>query len=484
MKFNLFGRQLLFNRVGQRQVISISELFNLLESTSGRGVLGVSRRYRTAFTVATAQVLYERDGYAAQVIRNIVGFAVGEGIRVDFGNDALNKMWNSWRWSTVNPSGDINELQAFAATSLIRDGDIFFEKREAIEGTGVALHPIDPLYIQGGDSYAGYSGVIMSDDLHPIAYNFQPYGSHYLGLPQRLRGRIIPADDVIHVYRMEYADQPRGLSWIRRALGALTELEDFDDILSVSSKQAVQDRGFYTITKELLEDPDITGAEADDVLVSTATAEIVKKLINTTHYRDLPEVKKLIEGITWTPQESTGITDSSMVDAQRNHFLDRVAASVGLTRHAITSTGDHSFPVSRIGYMKDTRFYQAMQGYLMAFLLETVDWWAEYHSMNMPGFSRLYDGYTLSPAPFPYIDPLKDSMALGKLVELGVVAPQQVIRDRNQDPKVVMALLEEWAKFQSGVKDKYGVMPGPTPASEEKDMGNLDMDKRLSDDRE
>ena len=395
MRIRAFGKDYRFGGGGRaprgRQSVTISQLFDLLESGSGRGVLGVSRRYRTAFTVATAQVLYERDGYASQVISNIVGFAVGEGIRVDFGDDMLNKLWSSWKWSTLNRAADINELQSFAAMSLVRDGDMFFEKRPAVEGMGLKLYPIDPLYIQGGDGHGGFSGVVMSEDLTPIAYNFAPYGAHYLGNQRPAQARVIPADDVVHVYRSEYASQPRGLSWIRRGLPALTELEAFDDVLAISAKQAVQDRGYYEISKDLLADVDVTGAESDDALVSSIQQEVVRKIIDTTHYKDQDEVKKVIEGIKWVPQESTGITDSAMVEAQRNHHLDRVAASVGLTKQAITDTAATSFPVSRIGYMKDIRFYQRIQGYLQAFLLEVVDWWAEYHSQNMPGFSKLYD---------------------------------------------------------------------------------------------
>ena len=197
--------------MGRQSTKTISDVIRALESSGLGGSTGIALRIRSRYTLRLAQTLYERDGYAAQVVRNIVNFAVGEGVRVDFGDAKLNKLWHSWRWSLTSPLATERELQTFAATSLIRDGDIFLEELPAIEGTGYKLRPIDPAYIYKTVGPA-FNGIILDDQMRPTGYLVDP-----IDRPLYLRGkqrqtRTIDRDDMIHVFEMEYSDQTRGLS--------------------------------------------------------------------------------------------------------------------------------------------------------------------------------------------------------------------------------------------------------------------------------
>ena len=99
-------------------------------------------------------------------------------------------------------------------------------------------------------------------------------------------------------------------------------------------------------------------------------------------------------------------------------------------------------------------------------------------------------GFTLSPAPFPYLDPVKDAMALKALVQMGVVSPQQLIRDRNQNPETVKAEQRDWAEHQASLLQDFGVMPGPLEGQELvvntllSDGDDDGVDARLSDNRQ
>ena len=452
------------------------------------GGLGRSRWQSTRQDAYQAQLLYESDSYAGELVQNVVKFAIGDGLVVDFNNEFAQGLWDRWAWNISSRLSRPPEMQSLATTSLIRDGDIFGRKRPDQGGEAMpVLDILEARYIGGIGSGRGSSqaGVKVDSQGRPVAYLYRPrlgaWDGGIAGGGELLRDQTeIPADQVIHAFRLEYAQQVRGLSWVRRAIWPLLALRAFDVILERAAELAILDRGYWTIAMDLLEDLTDTVDELDDDEEDgTATADtraaLIKEFLTRTDWDNVDKQKRLPEGMKWETQQHAGITDSNMIESMRTQLLDRATAGLGVSKQAVTDPSSRTFPVSRVDLMKDYRFYELVQSYVKPFTEAVIDWWAEEMGKINPSFNGEYDGVSITASPFPYLDMLKDAQGLRALNDLGVVSPQSIIRDRGHRPEDVQAEILEWNKWRAEVIQETGLdIKG----------GVVNQDEFLPDDRE
>ena len=436
----------------------------------GAGGLGRSRWQSTRQDAYQAQLLYESDSYAGELVQNVVKFAIGEGLVVNFNNELVQAFWDRWPWNISSRLSRPPEMQALATTSLVRDGDIFGRMRPDAGGeASPVLDILEPRYIGGiggGGGGSSQAGVKLDTQGRPVAYLYRPRLGSWDGGgggAELLRDQTeLPVDQVIHAFRLEYAQQVRGLSWIRRAIWPLLALRAFDVILERAAELAILDRGYWTIAMDLLEDMTDTVDELDEEEeAGTATADtraaLIKEFLTRTDWDNVDKQKRLPEGMKWEAQQSTGITDSRMVEAWRTQLLDRATAGLGVSKQAVTDPSSRTFPITRVDLMKDYKFYNLVQSYVIPFTQAVVDWWAEEMSRINHAFADEYDGVSIIAAPFPYLDMLKDAQGLRALNDLGVVSPQSIIRARGRRPEDVQAEIMEWNEWRASVIEATGL---------------------------
>ena len=454
----------------------------------GAGGLGRSRWQSTRQDAYQAQLLYESDSYAGELVQNVVKFAIGDGLVVNFNNELIQAFWDRWPWNISSGLSRPPEMQALATTMLIRDGDIFGRKRPDADGeASPVLDFLEARYIGGIGNGGGSSqaGVKLDKQGRPVAYLYRPrLGSWDGGVgggANLLRDQTeIPADEVIHAFRLEYAQQVRGLSWIRRAIWPLLALRAFDVILERAAELAILDRGYWTIAMDLLEDMTDTVDELDeDEEAGTATADtraaLIKEFLTRTDWDNIDKQKRLPEGMKWQPQPSAGITDSRMIESMRTQWVERATAGLGVSKQAVTDPSSRTFPITRVDLMKDYKFYTLVQSYVIPFTQAVVDWWAEEMSLINDAFAAEYDGVSIIAAPFPYLDMLKDAQGLRALHDLGVISSQAIIRTRGRRPEDVQAEIMEDTKWRASVIEATGLDPKGTV---------INQDEFLPDDRE
>ena len=436
----------------------------------GGGGLGRSRWQSTRQDAYQAQLLYESDSYASELVQNAVKFAIGGGLVMNYDNEYVQPRWDRWSWNISSRLSRPPEMQALATTSLIRDGDILGHTRP--DQGGVAPPVLDILearYIGGIGSgqRSSQAGVKLDSQGRPVAYLYRPglgsWDGGVAGGADLLRDQTeIPADQVIHAFRLEYAHQVRGLSWIRRAIWPLLALRAFDVILERAAELAILDRGYWTIAMDLLEDLTDTVDELDDDEEDgTATADtraaLIKEFLTRTDWDNVDKQKRLPDGMEWHEQKSAGITDSNMIESWRTQLIDRAVSGMGVSKQAVTDPASRTFPITRVDLMKDYRFYQLVQSYVIPWTEAVVDWWAEEMGKIDPAFAAEYGGVTITPPPFPYLDMLKDAQGLRALNDLGVISPQSIIRDRGHRPEDVQAEIMEWNKWRAEVIEETGL---------------------------
>ena len=436
----------------------ISEILNAFRGTElfGHGV------YPSVGYVWQAQALYELDGYTAELIGNIVDFAVGSHDVVDFGNDRRNREFRQWQWNPLNPLDRPNTLQQFIPARLMVDGDLFLQKDVAPDRC--ELFPLDARFIWSGSWLTGLlpggvesQGVKLGPDLRPVAYVYQPTLSNPWEV-QPADYREIPAHRVIHAFRTETYGQVRGSPWIRRAMKWLTYLEEFDGLMHDAGRRFALNPGYWSVPDELmLQDPDRSDdapeldpdpEDPQDIGELAQVRKMVQAVLAITRWDDVHAEFRLPKSIEWNQKPHSGV-QQDIFTSIRQMLVERIARSMGLSAMALTaSSGSEGYLTARIVTHGDQRFYETVRLYTERALAECVDFYGRWASLTRRrGWTQYRPGdFRLAFPAFPHSDPLKDTTAQSTQLRDRVLSPQEVIRQRGGDPDQVSREIIEWAK--------------------------------------
>lgn len=406
--------------------------------------------------------MWNIDPYTAELVQNVVDFSVGTGIVVDFGSDYLSELLAQWTWNQRNPNATQLDLQKMAMTQLIRDGDIFGYTYQV--GGAPRLHCIDGLAIGQG---AG-PGVELDDTGAPLRYQYQPQNFRSWAIPIFQAPASIPAGSMIHVYRQEYAEGVRGVSWLWRSIDSIIQLRLFLNAIVSHQTLAVQTLGYYTAPDRLLisYDQPEDGTPQDQ---AAAEAAALQALLNPQALRD-PQAKPVFpEGVTWNEQKLSGL-DGPSVQEIIKVLTHKIAMGLGVSPGTLTKDfSGQTYPAVRQAQVADYQFFRQAQTLLEAFYSRVIDYWLGWLLINDPKARKEFlasDGVRLELPTFPIVDPLKESVAAKNLVTLGVSTPQQHIRESGGRVDRVMEERLEWAEHEAEVREILG---GP--------LGDVEMDK-------
>lgn len=222
-------------------------------------------------------------GYINMCVSNIVG---PKGIRLQslasdpngerdtLAINAIELAWSQWAKypQNVDVSGRDNwkALQEQLTRIFATDGEIFIRHIEGADAGsfGYSIQVIDPALCDENLSLKLESGnvVEMGVELNkynkPIAYWFlqptQKDGSPQSSSSKHLR---VPANEIIHAFKTEFAGQIRGIPPMAVALPRMKMLSDWEDAALLNAQIGARKMGFYTSTGA---DDLTTGANAMD----------------------------------------------------------------------------------------------------------------------------------------------------------------------------------------------------------------------------
>ena len=413
-----------------------------------------SNRWLTRLPIFVAQWLYEFDGYCGELIGNLVDYGVGQGHAIRFKSEYRQLRWGQWDWSSFNKHFRWPELEAAAAQNMLLGGDIFGVKQRDLSGGMPRLRFIDPLHIWSNSAPGSntQSGVVVNPDTgEPERYIYNPLGLPAGSVAERVY-REIDAEDMIHIFRSEYSDQVRGLSWIRRSLVPLAELRSFHRLMREAAEQLIISPGYWSYNRAYADEVDETG---DEDFSTEAQQKKVDERLRTLQVQDLTKWPVVPDGVEFHGMNLTGIKEGAIVEKIEDMILRRIARGSQVSVYALTADYKSGGMQSRQALQSDVRFYQRVQRHLRIFADAVVQWWMTEMERSDPRFAAESDDYTLTPSAFPYLDPLKDAQAVNVLSRLGVMTPQQVMRDRSIDWEQVTQEWRQFAEFTKTLRDDY-----------------------------
>ena len=361
---------------------------------------------------------------------------------MDFGTQGMNRAWEAWQWNPTRPDAPITTLQRQIVRAFVRDGESL--RRLVVTDGQLRVLEIDALDLplhrdrwqepRFGRS-GRYLGIDVDTALRPTAYHFVPYQARG-GPPYTL-----PAHAVVHTFKQIYANQVRGISWLRAAVTPADRLEEYEDatirLLDLVSRLP----GFFTVDKQVTS-VDPVAADAADGTGRNPGGRTAMQVLEHAMRADPDERVILPDGASWEAIQLPGQVGGGAFNATRQSILARIARAAGLSYHTVSGdVASANFSSLRHARLQDQATYVKAQGLLLEALKRIVTAFIEVAViLDTPGARSARPIYTTP--TWPFIEPGRELSAQKTAVGTWLRSRGEIIRESGRDPEQVYAELE------------------------------------------
>lgn len=383
--------------------------------------------------------LVRNNAYASRAVSVIANNTVGAGIlgQIKIGNGRAAKRMESQVADWLNmPACDADGqfsfygIQHLVMRTVVESGECLIRRRRRRASDPgplpLKLQVLEPDYLDtmkdGPLPNGGF--IVQGIEFSPIGERvaYWLYSEHP-GDGLRLRrfdSKRIPAEDIIHVYRVDRPGQVRGIPWCAPVIVSLRDFADFEDAQLMRQKIAACFSVF--VESDDLANP--TGAaSADDTLESVEPGII----------EHLPPGKSVKFA---TPPGVDGYGESARYSSLK------IAAGYGVPYEALT--GDLSnvnFSSGRMGWLEFARNIDVWRWHMHIpkVCYGIVPWIADALLIEP---QEVASGWT--PPRREMIDPTKEIPATRDAIRAGLVSQPEALRENGYDPDTVLAEQQEW----------------------------------------
>lgn len=274
----------------------------------------------------------------------------------------------------------------------------------------------------------------------PVAYhllaNHPGDFTHQFGHDSRLRLRV-PADEIIHEFIPLRPLSTRGIPWLHAAILNLRDLGGYNEAAIIAARVGAAKMGFFSsedadtlLGSAITTDEDSSNPQAAEE--QSSGPELMEAQPGS--FQRLPPGAQFHEWDPAYPHEQFGPFNKAM--------LRGVAAAAGISYNSLANDLEStSFSSSRMGLMEERDVYKTLQGWLTESFHDRIfPAWLGIQ-LNITGrlrgpFEKL-NAATWRGRRWASIDPLKDTQADERAVNMRFRSISDVIRDRGEDPESV-----------------------------------------------
>lgn len=201
--------------------------------------------------------------YLALVTQNVVGTngfrlqvrgKLANGTQDSRRNDQIEDAFYHWAFDAdLTGIRSLQEIQRAVIMGVARDGESLVRLHET--ALGLRLEILDPERLdlnKNGRNSANNNPIRLG-----IEYNSsnQPVNYYLLHRPEQLsptgisydqKHEVIPAQDIIHVYKPDRPEQGRGYPWIAPVMDDLHMLQGYQEAALVAAREGASKMGFFT----------------------------------------------------------------------------------------------------------------------------------------------------------------------------------------------------------------------------------------------
>lgn len=378
-----------------------------------------------------ARDLRRNNGWAKRGVQVITNNTVGWGIMPT--PDSVNRkrgeaaiaLWNEWAKSTkcdFDGRQNFYGLQRLVMDTIVEAGEVLVVRQAPLDASlpiPLRLQVLEPDYIDTNRSgvsttegNAIVDGIEFDRRGQRVAYwlyTSHP-GSNRL-FTSRFDSVRIPAERVLHIYRLDRPGQVRGVSWLAAAISRLKDLDAFED---AELQQQMVAACFGAFVEN---DGAAVGEEDDDD--------------DELEHLEPGHIAYLAAGEKITFAQPPSVHDSAFSE----RVLRRIAVSLGVPYEELT--GDYSavnYSSARMARLAHwANVWEWREHMLIPQLCNGVWAWAMEIVTAMKGWPVAPSAEWAAP-PMPILEPDKEALAYGRAIRIGMLTWDQMIREQGGDP--------------------------------------------------
>jgi lambda family phage portal protein len=343
-------------------------------------------------------------------------------------NQQIERAWQRWcrkENCTVNRKLSFVDVQRLIIQTVARDGEILIRNNVGFDNPfDFALQIIEPDYLDH-DYSDDDKNIRMSVEVNrwgePIAYHLlknHPNNDLFSRIDQ-VRQRI-PADDIIHLYLMDRADQSRGAPWTATALRRLHMLGHYEQSELVAARVGAAKMGFFTREDAgyPYDDKDSSGNLIDEVAPG--------------QFKELPAGYQFQK------------FDIDHPNSSYDGFISAIlkGAAAGLNVSYVTLANDLegvNYSSIRQGALDERDYYRMLQGWMIEHFIQPVfDRWlplaiaAGEIKLPLADIER-WNRAVWQGRRWSWVDPLKDMAANEKAVAMAITSRTRIAAEQGAD---------------------------------------------------
>lgn len=354
-------------------------------------------------------------------------------------NNIIEREFIRWgRLGNCTVDGKLSwvDAQAMVIESMARDGECLIRM---VNYSGnpdkFALQFLEPDLIDEdknerlADGRKIRMGVELDRYHRPIAYHLLSAhpGDIDFASPSRKTERV-PADNILHLYMPDRAEQSRGVPWMSTAISSLKMLHGYREAELVAARTAASKMGFFTSPAGDGFTPD----DYEDNVIPIMEAE-------PGTFQQLPVGVSFQQ---FDPQHPT----SAFADFEKA-ILRGIASGLGVSYYALANDlTQTSYSSIRQGAIDDRDFYRTLQRFLIDHFVMPVfrRWLLQAMSVgiiNLPisKYDKFADSASFRPRGFQWVDPQKEIAAQVTALQNGLISMQDVAGVYGRDVEETFA---------------------------------------------
>lgn len=380
------------------------------------------------------------------------GFRLQMQIKNDDGtlNEALNEQIE-WAWYQFTRKKNLEVSQRYndidfdlqILRTLLVDGEVFIRIiKDKKSPYGIKFKLIDSLdvdcnklQVMTSTQNGIYNGVEVDQNYKTVRYwirqnNNGNYGSGEL--------KIVPADEIIHLFKSQFIDQVRGFSQIVASLQSLKQLDDYAVAELIAAKVASCQGVFYERNNDVPQGDFLNQKDMEEDSGSFLTE------LN-------PGVASIVPR-GYTIKTLTPNHPSSDYNGFTKSIAKRVAASIGtgynMLNHDYSDVNYSSLKQANVDENNTIKVWQRFliqnwkniqfELFLKNYLINSKT------TLEPSKFYKYLRSYRFIARVNPYTDPAKQIVAIERKLKLGLTSPLAEIQKSGED---VNEVAKDWAKW-------------------------------------
>ncbi len=384
--------------------------------------------------------LVRNNPYAARAISGITYNTIGTGItpHVLGKTEKETRAWEELLREHLDTAAcdadglhNLYGLEALAMRTVVEAGEAIVRRRRRLTTDGLPLpvqfQVMEPDFIDSSkEGKNGANTIKHGIEFSPIGrrvayWLFQSHPGDS-SMSYRAQSSRVPAEDILHIYRVDRAGQIRGVPWGAPIMLRLHDLDEYEDAQLMRQKIAACFAVF------------VHDGGIDSAVPDSTTGKYLEAL-------EPGVIEHLPAG------KSVSFASPPGVDGHGEFVrisLQAVAAGYGVTYEMLTGdlTGAN-FSRSRMGWMEFQRNIDAWrhQMFIPQFCLGIQRWVIE--AALLAKGMRAPIEFTWATPKREMIDPTKEIPMYRDAMRAGIMTPSQVVRERGEDPDKHFA---EWQR--------------------------------------